>query len=131
MEVPVSIMKFLLQTQGSFGGLFCLKCYIFWWFLGECDFQSSFVWFLGDKIRNSNVFLWMCFRMCFREYVSNLHFRPNHSCQARVWNTQSILGELLLVGYWKHSIEIFKTWLLQLRTGFTSWTKTFPAPCAK
>ena len=28
MEVPVSLMGFLLQTQGSFGGLFCLKFYI-------------------------------------------------------------------------------------------------------
>ena len=64
MEVPVSIMKFLLQTQGSFGGFFCLKYYIFWWFLGEHDFQSSFFWFLGDKIRNLNVLLWMGFRKC-------------------------------------------------------------------
>ena len=28
MEVPVSLMKFLLQTQGSFGKFFCLKFYI-------------------------------------------------------------------------------------------------------
>ena len=26
--VPVSLMEFLLQTQGSFGGFFCLKFYI-------------------------------------------------------------------------------------------------------
>ena len=28
MEVPVSLMEYLLQTQGTFGGLFCLKSYI-------------------------------------------------------------------------------------------------------
>ena len=28
MEVPVSLMEFLLQGQGSFGGFFCLKFYI-------------------------------------------------------------------------------------------------------
>ena len=28
MEVAVSLMKFLLQTQGSFRGFFCLKFYI-------------------------------------------------------------------------------------------------------
>ena len=27
-EVPVSLMEFLLQTRGSFGGIFCLKFYI-------------------------------------------------------------------------------------------------------
>ena len=43
---------------------------------------------------------------------------------------QPILRELLLVGHWKQSTEIFKTWLLQLRTGFACWTKTLPAPCA-
>ena len=61
-------MECLLQTQGSFGGFFCLKFYILRCFLDKYDFQSSFLWFLGDKIRNSNVFL----RMCFRERVSNL-----------------------------------------------------------
>ena len=35
MEVPVSLMEFLLQTQGSFGGFFCLKFYILRCFLGE------------------------------------------------------------------------------------------------
>ena len=70
MEVPVSLMEFLLQTQGSFGGFFCFKFYILRRFLGEQDFKSSFVSFLGDKIRNSNVFLRMCFRMCFPECVS-------------------------------------------------------------
>ena len=34
-EVPVSLMEFLLQTQGSFGGFFCLKFYILRCFLGE------------------------------------------------------------------------------------------------
>ena len=72
MEVPVSLMEFLLQTQGSFRGFFCLNFYILQCFLGEQDFQGSFVSFLGDKIRNSNVFLRICFQMCFREYASNL-----------------------------------------------------------
>ena len=34
-EVPVSLMEFLLQTQGSFGGFFYLKFYILRCFLGE------------------------------------------------------------------------------------------------
>ena len=29
LEVPVSLMEFLLQTQGSFGGYFFFKFYIF------------------------------------------------------------------------------------------------------
>ena len=29
------------------------------------------------------------------------------------------------------TVQRFKTWLLQLRTGCTSWTKTSPAPSAK
>ena len=28
MKVPVSLMEFLLQTQGTFGGFLCLKFYI-------------------------------------------------------------------------------------------------------
>ena len=35
MEVPVSLMEFLLQTQGSFRGFFCLNFYILQCFLGE------------------------------------------------------------------------------------------------
>ena len=35
MEVPVSLTEFLLQNQGSFGGFFCFKLCILWWFLGE------------------------------------------------------------------------------------------------
>ena len=35
MEVPVPLMEFLLQTQESFGGFFCLKFYILRWLLGE------------------------------------------------------------------------------------------------
>ena len=35
IEVPVSLMEFLLQTQGSFGWFFCLKFYILQCFLGE------------------------------------------------------------------------------------------------
>ena len=34
-EVPVSLMEFLLETQGSFGRFFCLKFYILRYFLGE------------------------------------------------------------------------------------------------
>ena len=43
MEVPVSLMEFSLQTQGSFDGFFCLKFYVLQCFLEERDFQSSFV----------------------------------------------------------------------------------------
>ena len=35
MEVPISIMEFLLQTQESFGRFFCLTFYILRWFFGE------------------------------------------------------------------------------------------------
>ena len=35
MKVPVSVMEFLLQTQGRFGGFVCLTFYILRWFLGE------------------------------------------------------------------------------------------------
>ena len=35
MELPVSLMEFLLQTQGGFGGFFCLNFYILRCFLGE------------------------------------------------------------------------------------------------
>ena len=28
IEVPVSLTEFLLQTQGTFGGFFCLEFYI-------------------------------------------------------------------------------------------------------
>ena len=31
----VSLIEFLLKTQRSFGGFFCLKFYILRWFLGE------------------------------------------------------------------------------------------------
>ena len=34
IEVPVSLMEFLLQTQESFDGFFCLTFYILRWFLG-------------------------------------------------------------------------------------------------
>ena len=70
MEVAVSLVELLLQTQGSFGGFFCLKFYILRCFLGEQDFQSSFFGFLADNIKNSNVFVRMCFRTCFRECIS-------------------------------------------------------------
>ena len=36
--------------------------------------------------------------------------------------------------YWSvigSTVQRFKTWLLQLRTGCTSSSKRFPAPCAK
>ena len=70
IEVPVLLMKFLFQTQESFDGFFLLRFYILRWFFGEQDFWSSFLWFLADHIRNSNVFLRLRSRMCFREYVS-------------------------------------------------------------
>ena len=35
MEVPFSVIKFLIQTHGTFGRFFCLKFYLIWWFLGE------------------------------------------------------------------------------------------------
>ena len=35
LEVPVSLMEFLLQTQTSFDRFFCLIFYILRWFLGE------------------------------------------------------------------------------------------------
>ena len=34
IEVPVSLMEFLLQNQESFGGFSCLTFYILRWFLG-------------------------------------------------------------------------------------------------
>ena len=34
IEVPVSLMEFLLKTQESFDGFFCLTFYILRWFLG-------------------------------------------------------------------------------------------------
>ena len=35
IEVPVSLMEFLLQNQENFGGFSCLTFYILRWFLGE------------------------------------------------------------------------------------------------
>ena len=35
LEVPVSLMEFLLQTQASFDGFFYFAFYILRWFLGE------------------------------------------------------------------------------------------------
>ena len=35
IEVAVSLMEFLLQTQESFDGFFCLTFHILRWFLGE------------------------------------------------------------------------------------------------
>ena len=43
MEVPVSLMECLLQTQGSFGGFFFFFFLHLQWFLGEQNFRSSFV----------------------------------------------------------------------------------------
>ena len=77
MEVPVSLMKFLLQTRGSFGGFFCLTFYILRWLLGEQDFRSSLVWFLGDKIRNSNEFQRMYFQFAFNTIPSVLQGTEN------------------------------------------------------
>ena len=65
MEVPVSLMEFLLQTEGSFGEFFCLKFYILRCFLGEQDFQSSFFHFQLIKLETR-----MCFYECVSECVS-------------------------------------------------------------
>ena len=68
MEVPVSLTEFLLQNQGSFGGFFCFKFCILWWFLGEKDFRSSLFLFLGECVSSNlfpNVFPWMCFQFAF------------------------------------------------------------------
>ena len=52
MEVPVSLMEFSLQTQGSFGGFFCSKFYILLCFFGELGLSRLFFLFLADKTRN-------------------------------------------------------------------------------
>ena len=74
MEVPVSLMEFLLQTQGSFGGFFLLEVLNFTMFFRGIGLSKLFFLFLADKIRNSNVFQRMCFHECVsvnvRECVS-------------------------------------------------------------
>ena len=45
MEVPVSLMEFLLQTQGSFGGFFLLEVLHFTMFFRGIGFKSSFFYF--------------------------------------------------------------------------------------
>ena len=65
MDVPVSLMEFLLQTQGSFGRFFCLKFQIFLYFLGEQGSQSSFFDFQLIKLE-----IRMCFYECVSERVS-------------------------------------------------------------
>ena len=45
MEVPVSLMEFLLQTQGSFGGFFLLEVLHFTMFFRGIRFKSSFFYF--------------------------------------------------------------------------------------
>ena len=73
MEVPVSLMEFLLQTRGSFGGFFLFDIFHFTMvFRGIGLSKLSRLVSRCDKNRNSNVFLRMCFRMFFRECVSNL-----------------------------------------------------------
>ena len=69
MEVAVSLVELLLQTQGSFGGFFCLKFYILRCFLGEQDFQSLFCDFqlIMLEIR-------MCLYECVSECVSVIVF---------------------------------------------------------
>ena len=64
MEVAVSHMEFLLQTQGSFR-FFCLKFYILRFFLREQDFQSSFFYFQLIKLETR-----MCCYECVSERVS-------------------------------------------------------------
>ena len=69
MEVAVSLVELLLQTQGSFGGFFCLKFYILRCFLGEQDFQSLFCDFqlIMLEIRK-------CLYECVSECVSVIVF---------------------------------------------------------
>ena len=69
MEVAVSLVELLLQTQGSFGGFLCLKFYILRCFLGEQDFQSLFCDFqlIMLEIR-------MCLYECVSECVSVIVF---------------------------------------------------------
>ena len=64
MEVPVSLMEILLQTQGSFGGSLFEVLHFTMFFRG-IGLSRLFFLFLADKSRNSNVFLRMCFGMCF------------------------------------------------------------------
>ena len=65
MEIAVSLIEFLLQTQGIFVGFLCLKFYILLCFLEEQDFQSSFLDFQLMKLE-----IRMCFYECVSEYVS-------------------------------------------------------------
>ena len=103
MEVPVSLMKFLLQTLGSFGGFFCLTFYILRWLLGEQDFRSSLVWFLGDKIRNSNEFQRIYFQFAFNTIPSvlqgteNLNKSRRHTRSPDNSNTLSKFNNNILV----------------------------------
>ena len=53
-----------LEAQGSFGGLFLFEVLHFTMLFRGIGLSKL-------EIRNSNVFLRMCFRMGFRECVSN------------------------------------------------------------
>ena len=49
IEVQVSLMEFLLQTQGRLGGFFCLTFYIWGGFWGNRTFEALHLgWFLGE-----------------------------------------------------------------------------------
>ena len=65
MEVLVSLMELLLQTQGSFGGFFLLEVLHFTMFFRGIRFKSSFFYFqlIILEIR-------MCFYECVSECVS-------------------------------------------------------------
>ena len=65
MEVQVSLMEFLLQTQGNFAGFFYFKFYTFRWSLGEQDFEALSFGFQLIKLE-----IRMCYCECVSEYAS-------------------------------------------------------------
>ena len=65
MEVPVSLMEFLLQTQGSFGKFFCLKFYILQCFQRNRTFKAILFDFEVIKLE-----IKMCFYECISQCVS-------------------------------------------------------------
>ena len=98
--------------------LFLFEILYFTMVLDEYDFRSSLHWFLANWVRSSNVFLRMCFRMCFHECEccfwiynskSNLttlltfsfseNFNINHKYECCVWtfNSKSNLSTQLIV----------------------------------
>ena len=91
IEVALSLTEFLLQTQESFDGFFCLTFHILRWFLGEQDFRSSFLWFVADQIRNSNVLPRMCFQIAF-----SFKFEQVNVCQ-RAFSCVNIITQFNII----------------------------------